>query len=367
MEVLDARQLLVVDASITSELKQHIVTLSRSSTLENDVSMAFTSAEVWITTNNGDRYNFFETSGGRYVAEEAFAAADAVDYTLNILSEDGALYQSTQERLPVPVTIDRLFGEYISLLSTEDGGLDEGIQFFVDSSSPTTAEIFNVRIEYEEDYQVTVPYSSPYVYARGSGILKRDTLIQTCYNNRASTELLIGTTSGQGENKLLDLPIRLVAPSEPQLLSRYALSVRLFSITPEAYTYYQDLKQNNESGGGFFDIQKGSIFGNIFNVADAGEPVLGYFEVANVAFARSFFDASQWREDGFIPDPFFNVCEYSSVADSVFTEDVQNDLIMVGTRNIHAISMDSIHTILVPIQCSDCRQYGSLEKPEFWD
>ena len=276
------------------------------------------------------------------------------------------MYQSTEEELPVPVSIDRLFGEFISLPSTESGGLDEGIQFFVDASSPTS-EVINVRVEYEEDYLVTVPYSSPYVYNRGSGISERDTLIQICYSNQVSSTLLLGSTSGQSENRLLDTPIRLVTSSEPALLSRYALTVRLYSITPEAYTYYQDLKQNNEPGGGFFDIQKGSIFGNVFNVDDAGEPVLGYFEVASVATERSFFEPGQWREEGFIPDPFFIFCDYASVVDSVFTADVQNDLVMVGTRNIHEISMDSTFTILVPLQCSDCRLYGSLERPAFWN
>ena len=264
--------------------------------------------------------------------------------------------------------IDEVFGTYTNSPSTEDAGTEEGIQFFINSSSSNPdAEIINIRVTFEEDYEVRMPHASPYVYSPETGIIDREQSIQICYQNVKSNELLIGSTSGQSDNVLLDFPVRLVRPEEPQLRFRYALTLKQYSISPQAFRYYQDLKENNESAGGFSDRQKGSIVGNIVNVNDPEEIVLGYFEVANFTETRQFFTPSIWREDGFFPEDLFRSCEYSRVADSVLTEDVQKGLVNFNGVNIHAISTSGTIVVLMPERCSDCRFYGSLDKPDFWD
>ncbi|NQZ77029.1 MAG: DUF4249 domain-containing protein [Ekhidna sp.] len=335
--------------------------------MDQDEPESVSGATVWITDTESSRIDFVEQENGRYVSTEFGLEANNA-YTLHIETVEGKRYQSTAENLPAATQIDEIFGSYVNNPSNESDEFDEGIQFFINASSTDpNSEVFNVRISYEEDYVITVPYASPFIFSSEAGIIDRDSSIQTCYRNLQSNELLIGSTSGQSQNQLLDFPVRLVRPSEPNLRFRYSLTVRQFSITPQAYRYYQDLKENNESGGGFPDRQKGSIIGNIVNIEDPEDVVLGYFEVAQVSQARAFFTPSMWRDEGFRPDPIFRSCEYTMVADSVFTEDVRNGLISFAGRNIHAISTSGIFTVLVPEICSDCRFYGTLDKPDFWN
>lgn len=368
MEVFNTKEAIVIEASITSEVKQHEVRLTKSVALDQDEPESISGALIWITNSEGGRFDFSEQASGTYLSNATFGLVENQQYVLHIETADGEMYRSSEESLPRAARIDEIFGRYVNNPSSQTDEFDEGIQFFINASSTdASSNVLNVRVEYEEDYVITVPYASPFVYNPDTGIEDRDTLIQTCYKNEVSNELLIGSTSGQSENLLLDFPVRLVKPDERNLRFRYALTVQQFSVTPQAYRYYQDLKENNESGGGFPDRQKGSIIGNIVNVNDPEDVVLGYFEVAHVSQSRAFFTPSMWRDEGFQPDPIFRSCEYTMVADSVFTEDVQNGLVSFPGFNIHAISTDEVYTVLIPEQCSDCRFYGTLEKPDFWE
>ena len=56
---LEFEDLLIIDASITDELKQHDIRLSRSYQ-EDSTNVNISSAKVYIKDNNGNQLDFFE-------------------------------------------------------------------------------------------------------------------------------------------------------------------------------------------------------------------------------------------------------------------------------------------------------------------
>jgi Domain of unknown function (DUF4249) len=54
------------------------------------------------------------------------------------------------------------------------------------------------------------------------------------------------------------------------------------SITEDAYNYWKSIDKVSNQVGSIFDIAPAYVQGNIYNVADSSEKVLGYFEVASV-------------------------------------------------------------------------------------
>ena len=60
------------------------------------------------------------------------------------------------------------------------------------------------------------------------------------------------------------------------------------SITKEAFEYWQEVDQLSNQVGSIFDVAPAPIRGNIYNVADEDEVVLGYFEAASIDTARVF-------------------------------------------------------------------------------
>ena len=85
IETIDFESVLVVESTITDEMKQQVVKLSRTSTLENSEILMESNANVIISTSNGQNYYFnWNAALGYYVSDEVFSAQPNVSYTLTV-------------------------------------------------------------------------------------------------------------------------------------------------------------------------------------------------------------------------------------------------------------------------------------------
>ena len=79
---------------------------------------------------------------------------------------------------------------------------------------------------------------------------------------------------------------------EKEINHRFALGYYLFifqqSLSPGAQTYWDQAQQVIERNGNFFETPVGPITGNIHNIADPQEEVLGYFYATDIDTARFF-------------------------------------------------------------------------------
>jgi hypothetical protein len=66
----------------------------------------------------------------------------------------------------------------------------------------------------------------------------------------------------------------------------YSLLVKQYSLTEAAYTYWNNLRKNNSEVTDIFGKQPAIVNGNIYNVNDSLELVLGYFGVSAVTIKR---------------------------------------------------------------------------------
>ncbi|SMD32273.1 protein of unknown function [Reichenbachiella faecimaris] len=366
-QVSETVEILAIEAEFSNELVQHQVKLSISRALDEDQITPLSGAMVWIMEDEVGQINFVESEGGLYETENPVAGKIGSSYVLNIRLEDGTTYQSTTEVLTNPVEIDSVYGKYLALPSQEDDAIIEGIQFFVDTHD-LTSEASYFRYEYVEDYQVKVPYPSRYEWDfETESFDLREIPIGTCYAHGESLGLIIATTNGLSENRLNEFPIRMVERSDAQLNQRYSIILKQYALSPGAYQYYKNLKENNESAGSFFDKQKGTIAGNIAQIGNTASPVLGFFEVAGVSSDTSFFISSEFGEQGFRPDKFYGgSCNPDVESDTVNISDLNNTL--METYNIVDIPIMSPNSaILFTRPCSDCRVYADINKPEYWD
>jgi len=361
-EVVDTTtQVLVIDASLTNETKPHRVKLSMSYNLDHSVENPVTGATIWIEDENNNRTVYNESLGGLYYTDASFSGKIGSSYILTVNTADGNSYVSSAETLLPPTPIDSIYGRYMTLPSTENSSFIKGIQFLIDTHD-NQSEFSNYRYEYEEDYEIIVPFAS-LLKIEGGRLLTRDTSVRVCYKNIPSSGIQTATTGGQAENRLSEFPLKMVEEEDPHLNSKYSLQVKQFSITSNAYQYYKDLKENNESAGSFFDKQKGAVLGNITNTTNPSSPVLGYFEVAGVSEKWRIFNPEQWYDDGFNPVKYYSQnCRYDDVVDTVSVVGLTSNM----TNRIY-FKIITGEVLLLPARCSDCRVFGVLKKPDFWD
>jgi hypothetical protein len=102
------------------------------------------------------------------------------------------------------------------------------------------------------------------------------------------------------------------------------------------------------------------LIGNIFNVKNAEEPVLGFFSGGSVAEKRIFIQASE------LPDFLLSVTPRPCEIDSIEVADIRNynEATLLAT----AYGMITIEGYITSTSdCIDCRlEGGNKNKPPFW-
>ena len=82
-------------------------------------------------------------------------------------------------------------------------------------------------------------------------------------------------------------------PINDRFSARYCVNIIQQSITERAYNFWSTVAEEFERSGGIFESPPGKIQGNIFNVADESEVVLGYFSASAVDTIRRLIQPSE--------------------------------------------------------------------------
>lgn len=370
IETIGFQKILVVESTITNEVKQQLVKLSRTTTLENlDVVME-KNAIVNITDSNGNVFNFSQDNiTGHYLSDKEFQAKANITYTLGIRTEDGKQYTSSAVTLP-PVVND--YQVYAELVSDK-----EGIQVFVDAHDTTGAANY-FRYEYEEVYKVVAPYPSSYF----SEIINDDVDAETyevsfsprvpeviCYSSVNSIGVLQTATTDLDENRISRFPVRFIDKSNAVLRERYSILVKQYVQSIEAYTFYNIIKELGSVESLLSQGQPGYVSGNMTSLGNLNEKVLGFFEISSVTSKRVYFNYTDFELE---KPPYFIECELLRLdyRDNTVFDDDPNDREIIRTRikyfGYELLRAGHPYYTIVQGECSVCTSFSSKVKPDFW-
>ena len=364
---------IVVEASISNELKSHSVKLTKTYRLEDSSPTIETGASVSVADDAGNNYDY-SFSDGIY-RSEPFQAVAGRTYTLIITSADGRQFCSSPETLTTATPIESV----IALAMEENGQL--GVQISVNSVDPTGQSKY-YRYEYQETYKVVAPFWSEYV---ASVILDDDPVFssndiivlsprtyeaKTCYSTNNSTDLLITNTVGLSEDRVDNFPVRFISVDDPMLRHRYSINVLQYVQSLPAYTFYETLKELSSTGENILaQIQPGFFYGNMRSVNDSEEKVIGFFEVSSVSQRRIFFNFEDIFPDRQPPDYQYE-CQSYEFNSELFGpgpnpgRTLRGDLI---TGNmIYYSHFGAIYNTVIP-ECGDCTTFSSNIIPDFWE
>ncbi|MFB9078491.1 DUF4249 domain-containing protein [Flavobacterium procerum] len=357
--------LLVVEATITNQLKNQTIKISRTYTLEESTPKFETGATVYVTDDLGNRYDFQEASS-EYKSVNQFQAGTGREYQLHITAKDGKSYVSSTEKLPHETQIDNLQANAV----TKKGQL--GVEITVNSTDPTNSSKY-YRYEYDEAYKVVVPKyypQKPVVINKRIELIDRTVEARTCYMYQTSNELLITNTSKLNDDKVIDFPIKFIDVKNSIIRTRYSILVKQYVQNLAAHTYFETLQEISNSGSLLSQTQPGFNYGNLKSVDNPGEKVIGFFDVSSYSEKRLFFSFTDLFPR--VPIPEFPFECPSPVPDDMadqyifpsFSSPTAVLLVESGTRSYFPTEGPSF--ILYDIQCGDCTSFASNIKPSFW-
>ncbi len=371
----DFESAIVVEATITDQLEQQRVFITRTFEFEADGPTPEANANVRIT-GGSDTYSFQQITPGVYQSNVAFAAQPNVSYQLLIETQDGRTYSSNEMVLPASTQIDEVRAERI----TNDEGVN-GVAILVDSFDPTGSSI-NYRYEYEETFKIIAPFWNPTDLEKVP--LEEITQLcdvrtipdvrseETCFGTDLSNAIIQTNTSDLGEDRVDDFMVRFI-PSDNYIIShRYSILVRQLVQSNEAFTFYETLNEFSGNESLFSETQPGFLEGNVFSDLDRNEKVLGYFEVVSVSEQRIFFNYEDLYPGEALP-PYVDPCALNApplVSGSTPPRCVlstQVELGLVGYVDLNDIpGAGEGPFLIVPNVCGDCSELGNPDPPAFW-
>lgn len=363
---------LVVESTITNEMKKQVVKLSRTTTLDTNTTLFENNANVKVFGNNGQVYNFSKDyNTGYYISNQKFKAEQNVSYTLKVDTQDGKHYTSSEVILPPVVAIADVYPERIVAANRDK----DGVQVLVDTEDPTgKAKYF--RYEYEETYKIVAPFPSQYTVEIVDHvpfpksyklILTRREPEEICYSTEFSTGVIQTSTTELNENRVSRFPVKYLSKTDAKLQTRYSILVKQYVQSVEAFTFYKILNELGSLGSLLSQGQPGYVVGNIVEETNPNEKVLGFFEASSMNSRRIYFN---YEDLGLDKPPYFVDCEvlvlnYYLARDPDDRTSLYN-YIRYFDYQVLSSSTTGIYRIVQP-ECSVCTYFSSNVKPDFWE
>lgn len=368
-EFVDFQSALVIEATITNELKNQQVVLSRTYEFDADGPIAESNATVRLMAD-GNAIAFQDSGNGVYVSEQPFAAQTGVEYQLDITTQDGRTYGSGMTQLTATTSLDEVRAERI----TNDFG-EDGMGIFVDSFDPTGSSK-NYRYEYIETYRVIAPTWIPISLigdpAGGCNVIKvpNTTDEEICYPTDYSNEIILTSTEDLEEDRVSNFMVRFINRDNYIISHRYSILVRQYVQSNAAYTFFETLNELSGSESLFSQTQPGFLEGNVFSKETEEETVIGFFDVVSVDEKRLFFNFNDFYPGERLP-PYVEDCNPSAPVlvsqggTCVLRPIIESGLGVYVADNNPPGAGEGPYQIARRV-CGDCRELGTPEIPDFW-
>ena len=266
----------------TTELEQ-AMEIYRITAIQNRF-LPISGATVFIIDDLGNRGRMFGDNEGIYrLVPNGIEIVPGRSYYLDIKLIDGAKYQTKPQRVPLVKATEDLNRRYRETASlTDDGVTLEKIIFEIlgtTSIENPQEEDFYIRWQVVEDYVLRpTDFPDPLSFSETP---------PEHYYRKIMNEQRILTFSSEGTT-INTLGTKIVAfkDFDDSFLDKHFFTTSVHSMTREAYLFWNEVNTLTNASGSIFDVPPGKIRGNIVNVEDQNEEVLGFVEFSNTTWSR---------------------------------------------------------------------------------
>lgn len=352
---------IVINGTITDEGGNQQIQISRSSSPENPKFIPISGCQVIVEDNLGNQIIFQETAGkGHYEAElEPSMLKVGKSFQLKVNLPDGTSYESSEETQTPSPDIAGVYYDLETKSTFGRGSEEDGLQFYIDFEGDSqSGNYYRWKLEETYEYHSTWPINR---YLDEDNVLHEsgaDYSYYFCYKTEALNQIFTLSTEGFSKNSYKKYPLHFVNDHTQRLMYQYSLLVKQYSLSKEAYSYWETLRKNNKEATDLFGKQPANVKGNISNPSNPDEIVLGYFGVSSVKNKRvHVLD---------VPELSFSEVDYCEAIPLDPSSPIPNQprpLYMVLTRNYKG----ELVWGYAGTSCFICTLLGgTTEKPPYW-
>ncbi len=355
----ETQEVMVIEGMISDQSGTQTVSVSRSTPYNEPSFMPVSGCVVTVTDNLGNVEFYTENwdEPGIYEAylDEPFLGVDKI-YSLQVVTPNNDIYASDYDTLLSCPPVDTIYYEDATSGGEDPDDVWQGIQFYNDVRG-FDGGTRNYRWRATATWEYHSPYTSNYVWYYGTTLPYLVDSVSTCYFTENIETVYAASTQLLSENNIYKNMLNYVSDQTPRLSERYSLLVEQQSLTDQAYTYWEKLAAQSASSASLYETQPSSSQGNIYNVYNSSEKVLGLFYASQVSEDRIFVDYE---------DLDFPVAAYTCNLDTL-----ENNNSFYIDNYYYVISLNPLGPgppwLYGQKNCFECTQRGGdNEKPDFW-
>ena len=379
-------QLMVINGSILQGDEEQIITVSRSTSVNDPVFIPVKGCNVVVVDDRNNFFQFEEQTPGRYSARiDSFYLKPGVKFKLTVETPGNQVYESGLEEMYDSPSIDSLYFFHETNDSDPQYLNEEGVRLNVDvhakedftgyyrwkiqetwESRSSNANIEKMLIGVADSFITTYKYdslNSEWLRDRAIPIpefyyFENPDTFHICYREGEVNEYFFSSTSNIISGSRKRVPLQFV-PVGTKLSFRYSCLVSQYSLGEQAYTYWQTKITEIKESGGLYTTQPSQNLSNITNTENEQETVIGYFWVSALKQKRVFFDGPYYGNAGCVSERFDIDDFYEQDPGGAFGEfrRIDSTYFPVYVTNDNTSQPG----------CFDCRfSGGTLNKPDFW-
>jgi hypothetical protein len=332
----------------------HIATISLTRAVplsSGDTYPTVTNATVDIEDTDGRLYRLESVKEGVYtLASPEFVTGK--EYRLTIRTLNGNEYASDFISTKAGSSIDSLTWDVE----------EDGVNVRVNTHDFENGTKY-YRWDLSETWEYQSAFASNFEFINGRLELRKfDQRINICYKTETSAVISTANTLDLEQNKITQHPLLSLEQFSPKLEYHYSVEVAQYSLSKEGYDYWEQVRVSTQNLGGLFDPQPARIKGNIVNIKNNNEAVIGFFDGGEIHKNRLFI-RNRDLPQAFQRYPSNGSCEE-------FMADPAEALRLNGAQLITSAVYEGIVLIgykYTTFECADCRLKGGvLQKPDFW-
>jgi hypothetical protein len=371
--------LLVVDGLITDANTSYTVILSRTFQEVTAIPEKVAGARVSITDDAGSEASLYFVGNGKYKTDSTqFRAMVGKSYILHVQTADGEEYESESSlMLPVP-DIESVSYEKDQELVNNGSEINDGLRIFVNTEGNAESQYY--RWSFEETWKFKIPFPKRFEYININTIVPVKNVREYCWKTHKSDGISIYHEMSGSNSTVRKIPVNFIASSRSdRLMSEYSILVKQYSVSGKEYEFWNNLKQINDRAGDIFASQPYTVAGNMHNIKNPDEKVLGYFQVSAVKEKRLFIPFREVVRLG-LPFYYSHDCERIEKAPSEYStpygppvtfDDLYAMFCITSNYSfIEASYNEDTHQIdklvFAKPQCANCELTGFSEKPAYW-
>ncbi len=344
-----------------------VVNICTSSPITKPEIKPVTGCQVTILDAKGNSYIAKDVWGGNYEAViPVIAMVPGNSFKVDIVTSGGVHITSDFDQIQDCPPVDSVYYVVQHLPTSSPIEFNDGIQFYVNLDAQNYACRY-YKLEATETWEYHTQYPIEWFY---TGYLHHvfppDSSKMVCWRTSKVRDVFMVSTKDLAQNKYLRYPLHFVDNlSSPRLVYGYSLLIRQFALSDAAYEYWEKIRVNSQEQGGLYESQPLSVKGNLHNITNPGQDVLGFFGATTVRQKRIFV-----KNVPDLPLEFVFNCVFGNLQWGLQGAPAYMYPIYLPPRIVFQgdSAIRTYDVISIDHECVDCTSTvgGKNVKPDFW-